>query len=122
LSNEQAQEVLEQRHQAANEITQRQTDSHKQRVTEWETQTWADPDLGGDKKAATMANVKLVMDKFAPEGIRFARSWKSPGTATIRRGCSSTRSAMPCARTSPSPWGRRRRPAHAADVLYGGGL
>lgn len=66
LSNEQAQAILDQRHEAAAGITQRQADAFAAKRTEWETQTWGDPELGGTNKDATLANVKLVMDKFAP--------------------------------------------------------
>lgn len=66
LSNEQAQAILDQRHEAAAGITQRQTEQHAARVSEWETQTWADPALGGANKDATLANVQLVMDRFCP--------------------------------------------------------
>jgi hypothetical protein len=73
LSNEQAQEVLNQRHEAAAGVTQRQTEMFAAKRTEWETSTWADPELGGSNKDATLANVKLVMDKFAPEGSAFRK-------------------------------------------------
>jgi hypothetical protein len=66
LSNEQAQAILDQRHEAATGITERQLEAFAAKRTEWETQTWADPELGGTNKDATLANVQLVMDKFAP--------------------------------------------------------
>lgn len=66
LSNEQAQAILDQRHEAASGLAERQVELFAQKRTEWETATWADPALGGANKDATLANVQLVMDRFAP--------------------------------------------------------
>lgn len=58
---------------AETELLARQKTQHTQTVKDWETQTKADKDLGGDKYAATHASLKRAMDRFAPPGSAFRK-------------------------------------------------
>lgn len=122
LSNEQAQTILDQRHEAAAGVTQRQAEMFAAKRTEWETSTWADPELGGTNKDATLANVKLVMDRFAPEGSGLRKELDVTGYGNhpefvrfVNAIGKAMREDKPF-NASAGSTGQRS----AADVLYGG--
>jgi len=70
LTNEQSQKLYEAHHAMASGLVSRQqqsqNDTFENLKKEWETQTWADKDLGGDKRTETEANIARVRDRFAP--------------------------------------------------------
>lgn len=121
LSNEQAQAILDQRHEAAAGVTQRQTEQFETIKAGWADKTWADPDLGGTNKDATIANVKLVMDKFAPEGSAFRKELEVTGYGNhpeFVRFVNAIGKAMREDKPSPAGGGNNGQRT-AADVLYG---
>lgn len=73
LTPEQAADLLTQREQAATDLTARQTESFKKQIDQWASDVKSDKDLGGANFDATLADVKLAMDKFAPEGSTFRK-------------------------------------------------
>lgn len=66
LSQEQAAEFVKHHDEVAAGIVARQQHAIAQQADKWKAETTADKDLGGTNMATTLANVKRVMDRFAP--------------------------------------------------------
>lgn len=70
LSNEQAQQLLDQRHEAAVGFRDRQQALLSQRRTEWEAAVKADKDLGGTNLPQTIQHIQRAMTRFATEEFK----------------------------------------------------
>jgi hypothetical protein len=123
LSNEQAQAILDQRHEAATGVTQRQQDMLAAARTKWANDTKGDPEIGGTNFDGTLANVKLVMDKFAPEGSGFRSLLDASGYGNhpeFVRFVNAIGKAMREDKPVTQGAGTGGQRTHA-DVLYGAG-
>lgn len=64
LAPEAAQKVLELAHAESHAVVQRQVSEYTAKVTKWESDVKADPELGGQNHTRTLTRVKSVMDRF----------------------------------------------------------
>lgn len=124
LSNEQAQVLLEQRHEGASELSRRQAETLTKYRNEWEQQVRNDPELGGEKFDATLKQTKLVMDRFAPEGSKMREILNETGYGNhpefVRFVASIGKAMSEDKPFSGAPAGGESAPKSPADVLYGG--
>lgn len=122
LSNEQAQALLDQRHEGAAELSRRQTDQLQQIRSQWEQQVRDDPELGGEQFDATLKRTKLVMDRFAPEGSKMREILNETGYGNhpeFVRFVAAIGKAMSEDRPFGGPSGGDA-PRSPEEVLYGG--
>jgi hypothetical protein len=70
LSADEANVLTEFVHGRVAGLTSRQAAELETTVKAWETETWADKDLGGGNKSQTEQNVKRVLDKFGSADLR----------------------------------------------------
>ncbi len=73
LTAEQGQALVDLIQDRANALTARQLADYDKDVKAWADQVKADKDIGGDKYPQTQANVKRVMDRFAPKDSPFRK-------------------------------------------------
>lgn len=70
LSNEQAQQILDQREDAAKAMSERQLAQLTKAKTDWQSATKNDPVLGGEHLAETQRLVMLPIEKFMTPELR----------------------------------------------------
>lgn len=82
-TQEQAQKYLDNTQKLASGLKTRLTTDYDNQVKQWETETWAEKDLGGVNRPTTETNIKRAMDRFAPttspEGTAFREFVASTG-------------------------------------------
>lgn len=79
LTQAQAEVLVQQREEAAAGLVARQQTFLDNTVKKWADDVKNDPEIGGDHLTVTLKNAKRVMDRFAPEGSKFATLLKESG-------------------------------------------
>src|SRR6185369_16881091 len=70
LSAADAQKFAESIHEHATAVVGRLEQTFQNTLKTWETETWSDKELGGEKKAETEQNIKRVVDKFGSAELK----------------------------------------------------